>query len=310
MRKIIVSIISVALILGLCSCGKAPSTPAEQSMDAFKAFLKNKQELVVANDSEYFTAGESFRYKEFKKAFLEYVHKYDDDSFAVDSCDISYAYIDCGADGIPELVLQFDTGVSADPASYGTYDFVINCKDGALSLVQEYESFYRHNTFLYNSGIVEYYASDGLFMYENNFRYINGDGTESFLYSADCSEGDFMFLNSGMLPEGFASEGYFTEPASDQGYTLYVCKDYCFTDDDLAYGSDEYKENHIFTISSFGDAQIGTPEEYASFYEDYGIRIVTEDEAAEIVRKHCESLGMNADMQKKEEITFTKFDSE
>ena len=117
------------------------------------------------------------------------------------SSNISYAYIDCGADGMVELAILFhDLEDYYDPEDV---TLVIQAVDGRLEVCYDMQPYYRESWEISNMyGVIAYGSNAGTGYYVEDVGFLRADGAYHMAYS--MSE-DYLFYEFG-LPEDFPYE--------------------------------------------------------------------------------------------------------
>lgn len=145
---------------------------------------------------------------------------------------ISYAYIDCGKDGIPELALLYDT--VGNNSITDSFIVIIKLVDDKLQCIFSNRYAYRAFATLGEYGIFGYGGSNGAISNTFMRSYINENGETTFLYGVDDSlaaSGLYIPDNTEYLDvayeEGIADyieiEQYFFEMyQNDMDYKEYV----------------------------------------------------------------------------------------
>ena len=170
----------------------------ESSEDLYKSFLANNVQVFSGNQHIYggydYETGESIDLLEAGKGYnlVDFVKKVagfvDEEYGDIDLEKVSYAYLDCGMDGEPELALSLE--FQGGYMGYLTQQYVIKDIDGKLTLCAKLESAYRYEECFKNKyGVVFSSGSSGATSGSTGYSYINDAGEKIFLYSADCERG-------------------------------------------------------------------------------------------------------------------------
>lgn len=141
---------------------------------------------------------------------------------------ISYAYIDCGADGNVELALKFQDIDASHWLEHVT--LIIKDMDGRLEICYIMQPYYRESWELANVyGVVDYHVGIGTGLWGNRMEYIGADGVCRVVWDVFSDINTYWFFD---LPEDFPyeipektwivlSSVSFGEPSRDPDYRDY-----------------------------------------------------------------------------------------
>ena len=112
---------------------------------------------------------------------------------------ISYAYIDCGMDGTPELIFN----ISVHNSDYWTKTFIIKDFNGELKTVYSNLTWSRSNAIYNEYGYINADGSGGAAVHVYDKSYVDGNGNYHFIYSDTSTTGldqsGQIYVNGGSL---------------------------------------------------------------------------------------------------------------
>lgn len=258
---------------------------AEDMKAAYQAFLNGEKTVKSSNSSiSWLEANKEYNYTQMCEAYAKYLSEDFDESELIDS---QYAYIDCGDDGVPELALNQIYSIYVDESNLIS---VIKYIDGQLYVVSSIGGFYRSFVDLNEYGYLTYGGSNGALEYYVEYRVINKDGEETFLYSetADGCMAD-AYISTYDFPTHSAPEGYPEDVYGDYEDSI-TCLKYNFTE----YGADEdeYYKNNFFTFCDDEGKYVAPNDSLAQIYKDNGIAYYDVDTSNKMINDHVSSLGV------------------
>lgn len=277
---------------------KIPETP-ESVKEAFEDFLYN--DGVVFCDIGGFE-GKDYTFEQMLEAKTNILREewYSDDMIPTEQY---YDYIDCGLDGIEELVVEVEYCIDPD------YDtdlldefFIFKVYDGKVTLIDMEEGYSRSCVSISKAGGIENSGSGGANLACYDFSFINADGEKIFDYSLnmylDLAEAivPYYEIPAIIRPDDYPIENY-NEDANRNGVECdkynFVKYDYeTFQDDNDAYLSSNM---YVFVDSRGNDAKID--ERYELFYDEHGIEYHTTDEMMKILDDHEQAIGLTEDVK-------------
>lgn len=220
--------------------------------------------------------------------------------------DPKYCYIDCGEDGIKELLVKLDLGTSS------SLSFILKEFDGKLKICYSGEAWERSELSISDTGMISSAGSAGATAHGGDFAFVNADGDYKFFYSS-MTEGDpynyyayneagdmvtvkfegletehFMITRYYIEDENGVDHPYYTYDMLDEDYSI-ITTDECFDESNpymqrfIEAGIKVYKQNEIDEMLTKKAEEIGYPGGYdttsASNDEDedvkYGISVVS-----------------------------------
>lgn len=96
---------------------------------------------------------------------------------------VSYAYLDCGGDGVEEMVLNFDMSYNYEADGLTV---IISNKAGQLEMVRTFESWYRSPVWIDFYGFVNGSGSDGFNCNMYDLSYMDGNYNVNKVYDETC----------------------------------------------------------------------------------------------------------------------------
>lgn len=281
---------------------------AEDSPDIkqhYMDFLEGKTKAFAKTDCEgVLTAGQEYSYEELSGRLYEGLTLPSTDDMLLAGA--SYAYIDCGNDGIPELLLRL---------SYGNYDelqeYLIFGFDGEKIYFSASETgFYRTEVCVNSCGYIYSGGSSGAASYGYNYYFINEKGERVFLYSINTTLG----LSEAYIPYSDIAEAdrpakypLSVAPAEDDGvcvetvsFTEYQPAEILPDEDgsiDLS-ADDEYCRTKFFSFYDNRTGEYAEPsEKFAGIYDELGLKYYTPEDCTDIVLKHVAELGVTDEIR-------------
>ena len=262
--------------------------PSEEvSEDDYAAFI-NGEEKVLCN---------VLRGKEQEYSLDELLSVWED-WWGLDEFEYSYGFIDCGNDGVPELVIK---QCVLDWDNFNNY-VIIKKKDGQLETIAYYE------------GSLNKYGVNSVI--DNEYRFIDADGNDIFIYSIDYEGGlgetwvEGSMLPSVGLPTDYPQErrktisdlygGEYEEliPYGDIERRLYSFKESPLTTTGSAWES--YKKQQIIVFTKNGE-DIAPDEKYSKIYSDIGVEVCNNSQIEEKIQARLLELGISEEVYLAEE---------
>lgn len=274
----------------------------DQMKEAYLDFLKGNQNMIVKSKNiEGLEDGKEYSYDEMIEAFSEY---FEEDFGDCALADGEYAFIDCGADSVPELAVHHMFSLEMDDANmYSVFKYI----DGQVYLVNSQYGFYRSFVGINEYGYITYGGSGGATTYYCDYRFVNKDGEEIFLYS----ENDEMsysgpYISSYYFPGHEAPAGYPEDIyALDDNYVtcaIYNFKEYEYHEE----GEDEeYYKGFFYTFYDEEENYVDPDSEIAKIYKQNGINYYTPEEAKQKIIEHENALGVTDQIRGGDEVDWS-----
>lgn len=270
---------------------------SKQMEDCYIDFINGNAKATVRVDRiEWLENKKAYTYDEMNQLFIE-----DTGCDDVTLSNEEYAFIDCGNDGIPELIVGQVFMLPMDEAKlYSIFKYI----DGELFLISLKYGYCRTEINVNNYGYITESGSGGAVLYEFSGYYVNADGEEIFLYSEDDEMGMHgPVISEYNFPTHSAPEGYYdmycSDPDSDGEYTTvrYNFTEYVYTEDDS-----EYYSNNFYTFYDGNAAYAEPSPELKKIYDDNGLMYYECSEAERMIKEHEESLGVTDEIRGGNEI--------
>lgn len=214
-----------------------------------------------------------------------------------------YDYIDCGLDGIEELVIEVEYCVNPD------YDtdlldkyFIFKVFDGKVTLIDMEEGYCRSCINISKAGGIESCGSGGANLHCYSYSFIDADGEKVFDYSLnmytdlDRALAPYYDIPGSIRPDDYPYENY--NYSSDE--IGIECDEYNFIEFDYeTYENDydSYLSGNMFVFIDKNGNDVPVPEQYALFYDEHGIGYYTTDEMTKILSDHENEIGLTEDVR-------------
>lgn len=207
---------------------------------------------------------------------------------------VSYAYIDCGQDKIPELALRFEQiGNEYDSANI---ILVVKLIDGKLQCIFQDVSAYRGNSTLNMYGYCTTYDAVSAGWNSSRYSCIDADGQTHFLY--DLS--DYTGVNSFYLPEN----PNYAAVAEAAGINDNIeIEQYSFEYYDMNQNYSDYLNNCFYMYyplnSNYNRLEGDKLDEalkngsYQRFWQSTGLKLTTQEELDAKLKEVFEKVGVN-----------------
>jgi len=232
-----------------------------------------------------------------------------------------YGFIDCGMDGIEELVLAVDYEPVDDTMGLedvGEY-FFLQVENGEVVIFDTEESYYRTCVNVYDSGLVIVGGSMGAAAYDNTYYILSADGEKFFL----CSMTDYYIpyepyisysdISDDLRPDDYpiysGASGYiFPEDLIESDYLVKRLNftDYLTLPHNGAFDAyPGYTIRNIFFIGDSEGQNTEIPASYMKYYEDMGLEIHNYSECTSMIRNHIEELGFDLSITNGEAVAWS-----
>ncbi len=285
-------------------------TPEELSMEAYEKFMKNETKVSFDHfmlkdytEEALYKKGSEYTLSEVLDIVTAH---YFENSTNKKIKYIEYSYIDCGKDGVNELVLRFNGMDIYDKDDDSTLVYIIKYIDGKLSLRYFYETWDRSDSTMNEYG---YYRSDGSNGASNHmieYSLIDKDGNWQFIASIESELNINQLAWSGELeqiPELAEKKGISGEMELD---TI------CFDNNDNEANSDEAGNKECFYTfyvyddnwEPIEDAFLYTNSIYKEIFDEARVPFITPDEVASMISEKEEKVGATAEIKDGAEITW------
>ena len=266
----------------------------------YLAFIDGNEKICVEYEfAEALKAGESYTLDELVKHLNEELpENWGPEGMDVD--EVSYAIIDCGNDGNPEMLLCVEASVDQE---YGlTEYYVVKKKDGKLNVIANHSTQGRSQGDFNKYGVYHSFGSGGAALWYDGYERIKADGSREFIYDCETNMGlaaPVLYGNqlpsTAKLPDGLTD---YPEEIGEYSVKEYSFKEYTddMYDDETKY--DAYKTGKIYVFYDPKGEQCFPKDEDEKFYFDLGITVTDEDNLHEFLAERYHELGITEDEMK------------
>ncbi|MEL4105720.1 hypothetical protein AAFA46_02595 [Oscillospiraceae bacterium WX1] len=165
------------------------NTLDELSMEAYENFMKNETKVSFDRympedyvEGAFYKKGSEYTLSEILKIVTANYFKYSSNKKIKN---IEYSYIDCGNDGVKELVLRLKGMDIYCEGDDSTLVYVIKYISGKLSLCYYYETWARCDTTMNEYGYYQSVGSGGASLHDDEYGLIDKDGNWHFIVSIE-----------------------------------------------------------------------------------------------------------------------------
>ena len=221
--------------------------------------------------------GQSYTVEEIAEA-LKTVGEYKD---IIASADAEYSYIDCGQDGVPELLVkvQFSAEFSLT--------MIIKEIDGQLVICFDQDAWSRSDTVVNSDGTIETGGSGGAALHAFDYAFVDANGDYKYYYGVE----ETLSLYGGYY--AYKKGEDFVEIATDdldQEHTgvrdYYFEPDYQTRDNYYTYFMMDDEYNDITTDADYDDSN-----ELKKRFAEAGIRVYTQSEINDMLVSRGKEIG-------------------
>lgn len=265
------------------------------SMEAYQEFIDSGESLYFdIYDMEGFEKDKAYSLEEFlktkKKNYDPALYKY---------YDLEYAFIDCGDDGVKELLIRYAfTGEMSEYEGDYVFENVIKYVDGKLEVCAEACSHYRYNETINGYGIISDAFID--FAGANIWSSERGVDKNGVVHEIKSSSMSYAEAIPGIY-SGYSSDepdfSGLSDMCSELGEDFYVYKA------EFEYGS--MKDQKIYSYELSGN------EQYRDAIEDVfnkaNVKLLQSDEYDKVVKRVIEEFGLTEEAFNAGEPNFTAF---
>ncbi|MCM1534726.1 MAG: zinc-ribbon domain-containing protein [Clostridium sp.] len=200
----------------------------DSPLPVYERFLQGRETLRMRGDVADIWFGSEREEWTFQE-ILESVEHSRSEYSGQEVSEVEYAFIDCGGDGVEEMLLRFLWPGANRQESWddGTQIAVIFCNDGELELVYMDETWERAALDITYDGLISSLLSPNMGRLISTQRYIDGNGDLQTVYSTEDLWGQCVsYLSEAAYNEAFAKTGDY-DP--NMGIMRYEIKDeeYC-----------------------------------------------------------------------------------
>lgn len=290
-----------------------PLTQEELSLEAYEKFMKNEMKLSFGRcmPKDYLKGN---LYEKKSEYTLSEVLDIITEHYFENSPDkkieyIDYSYIDCGMDGVNELVLRFNGMDSYAIDDYSTLVYIIKYIDEKLFLCHYYDTWARSESSINEYGYYWSAGSGGATNHSSESALIDKEGNWQFIVSI-TSEADINQLagsnNLGQIPKVTKTKGISGEIQID---TI------CFDDNEYTDNSDDVNnKEYFYTFYVFNDKgdpikdeYIYTNSVYKDIFDEASVSFITPKEITDMIFEKEEKVGATIEIKEGGKMIWNTF---
>ena len=266
-----------------------------------KNVFKSNQEYLSNEDEilqDIINSGKDYTLAEFRDKLNEIFNSEDNYLYEGEVQSISYAYIDCGNDGVKELALEM-VGPFADPTE-STMTFIIKELDGKPELVYAFSQWSRSETSINKYGFISGGGSNSASNHGYDEAYINADG--KYMYGF-YEEEEYDINAFGMLRDhdDFDAEGL------DNMLAVYTLR---LDQYDAANPQNEYYSYNVYDSNTYEEVDVPnlyTDSKYKDIMDSFkDISFISMDEMKKMEKEKMESIGVTDEIRNAEVPEYTE----
>lgn len=277
----------------------------EKSMEAYEKFLKNetliffenyKQQVISSDD--LFEMGRGYTLSEVLKNITTDYLQYSENK-KVDAID--YSYIDCGKDGVRELVLRFKGMNIYSQDDDSTLVYIIKYKEEKLVLCFSYETWARSESSINEFGYYGSQGSGGASNHGESYGFVDKDGNWQFIVSISRE----FDINQLFWPEEIAKIPIVAEK---KGITQGI-------EFDTIYFNENDSEKVVYTFYVYDEnveietAGLYTNSIYKDVFDEAMVTFYTPDEISAMIKEKKDQIGATDEIVNGEEVAWLTLDS-
>jgi len=285
-------------------------TLQELSMKAYEKFMKNEMKVSFDRfmtkdymEEALYNKGSGYTLSELLHVVTSHYFKYSEKK-KIDYMD--YSYIDCGKDGVNELVLRFN---GMDIYEESTLVYIIKYIEGKLSVCYYYETWSRSESTINEYGYYQSNGSNGASNHSEEYSVIDKDGNWQFIASIE-SELDINQLSWSdelkQIPKVAEAKGI-----SGNIELITVCFD---NNENVINSSVDENKERFYTFKVYNDnwepikdENLYTNSIYKEIFDEALVPFITPDEVSKMILKKEEKVGATAEIKEGAELTWKTF---
>lgn len=257
----------------------------EEVKAAYDEFIEGKRKAVATTDAGMLEEGRSYLFDELVEDFGT---KLENEMLPSVINAKEKAYIDCGMDGYPELVLKLSYERAESEDSPDDEFIVLRLNGDELNIVTNFSQYYRSFADINEYGYITIGGSGGATTYTNTNSFVTAEGKEVFLWTETGRYGfdkPYFPMDAYEIPDdvktvvarevGYAEGGNAYE-MDRVSFSEYDC-DSTDPDEQQRY-NDEYLLNCYYTFVNDDGENAVTDEEYVKLCNDNIVKLVTKEE--------------------------------
>lgn len=289
----------------------APNLTLEKlSMEAYDKFMNNETKVsfdrFMPNDDTgeaLYKIGSEYTLSEVLDIVSAYYFKdYTNNKIKY----IDYSYIDCGKDGINELVLRLNGMDIYDKDDDSALVYIIKYIDGKLSLCYHFETWARSDSTMNEYGYYQFGGSNGASNHSSDYGLIDKDGNWQFIVSIE-SELDINQLSwsdrLGQIPKVAEIKGI------TGGIELDTIR---FNDNEKAANLDAVDNKEcLYTFYAFDvdmkpikNANLYTNSIYKEIFDEAKVPFITPDEMLTLISEKEKNVGATTEIKEGTDMTW------
>lgn len=257
-------------------------------------YLSNEDEIL----KDIIDSGKDYTLTEFRDKLNEIFNSEDNYLYEGEVNSISYAYIDCGNDGVKELALKM-VGPFAEPAE-STMTFIIKEIDGKPELVYAFTQWSRSETTINKYGFITGSGSNSASNHGYDEAYINADGKYMYGFYEEEEYDAYAF---GMLRE----HDDFNVDSLDNMLAVYTLR---LDEYDSALPEHEYYSYNVYDSNTYEEVDVPslyTDSKYKDIMDSFkDISFISMDEMKKMEKEKMESIGVTDEIRNAEEPEYTE----
>lgn len=220
---------------------------------------------------------------------------------------IDYSYIDCGKDGVNELVLRLNGMDIYSKNDNSTLVYIIKYIDGKLYLCYSYKTWARSDTTMNEYGYYQSGGSNGASNHGSEDGLIDKDGNWQFIVSIEYETN----INQLVWSDGL---GQIPKVAKKKGITDRIELDTIWFDNNEKAANSDMTDNEgcFYTfyvydgdMNPIKDVNLYTNSIYKEIFDEAKVPFITPDEVSTMISKKEEKVGATSEIKERKEITWT-----
>lgn len=282
----------------------------ELSMDVYEKFMKNEAKVSFDRFMPKEDMGETIYEKGREYTLSEVLDKVTAYYFPSATNKkikyIDYSYIDCGEDGINELVLRLNGMDFYAEDDDSALVYIIKYIDGKLSLCYDYKTWARSDTTMNEYGYYESVGSSGASSHGTDYGLIDKDGNWQFIVSIESE----LDINQLAWADGL---GHIPKVAGTKGITGGIELDTIrFNNNENADNSNEVGNKDCFytfyvyddNMKPIKDANLYTNSIYKEIFDEAKVPFITPDEISTLISEKERNVGATAEIKEGAKMTW------
>lgn len=243
------------------------------------------------DDIKYFEEEKGYTLSEIVRILVEKYYEFSDTT-EMDS--ISYAYIDCGMDGVEELAISFNGMDIYCQNDDSTLVYIIKDIDNHLELCYYYETWARSSAFINEYGYFVSSGSSGATRHGAEYGLIDKNGDWKFILGEE-EELDILFVN---YPEELSRVGNVAAVKAYEGniafYTISL-------GDENVYSFEVFDDNY----ENITEPYMYTDSVYKEIFDEAGVTVLPREEIEQMIAGKEKQVGLTEEIRNGQQIEWT-----